>query len=222
MERDTSVRYPGGTGVLWGVAAYLLGFGANYVLVSSRLSAFRSRATVTVEDTTYTVTELAGSGGVPTWKLAGLSFYNTHFVEAVFSGFVGVFGQAGWKSNLVSSAGGVFQLLFAITPLLLVGSGVAITRTAAESTDLRFAFGTSGSRFFLNGAVITLFGYLPLAVAGGLLFSADLGENVVVRADLLKSIVIAGVVYPFLFGGLGGYLRSRASRGGGVPNASEV
>jgi len=222
MERDTSIRYPGGTGVLWGVVAYLLGFGANYVLVSSRLSAFRSGATVTVEDTTYAVAELAGSGGVPTWKLAGLSFYNTHFVEAVFSGFIGVLGRTGWGSNLVSSAGGVFQLLFAITPLLLVGSGMAVTRTARESTDLRFAFGTGGGRFFLNGAVVTLFGYLPLAVVGGLLFSADLGENVIVQVDLLKSMVLAGIVYPFLFGGLGGYLRSRMSRVGSVRSASEV
>lgn len=209
MERDTRVRYPGGTGVLWGVVAYLVGFGANYLLVSTRLSAFLSRATVTVEETTYTVAELAGNGGIPTWKAAGLSFYNTHFVEAVFSGFVGVFGQAGWRSNLAGSAGGSFQLLFALTPLLLVGSGVAITRSAAESTDLRFAFGTGGGRFFLNGAVVSLLGYLPLALLGGLLFSADLDGKVVVQIDLFKSIVLGGMVYPFVFGGLGGYLQWR-------------
>jgi hypothetical protein len=209
MDRDTSVRYPGGLGVLWGIAAYLVGFGANYLLVSSRLSSFLSRATVTVTDSTYTVAELAATSGVPTWKVAGLSFYNAHFVEAVFSGFIGVFQQSGWESNLVRSAGGVFQLLFALTPLLLVGAGMAITRSATESTKLRFAFGTGSGRYFFNGAVISALGYLPLAVVGGLLFSVSLDGNVVVRVNLLKSVLLGGLGYPFIFGGLGGYLRSR-------------
>lgn len=207
-EKKHKCTTSGGRGVLWGYTAYLLGFGVNYLLVSSRLPEFKTKSTVTVKDSTYTLAELTGEVQVATWKLAGISFYNTHFIDAVSSGFVGVFGKSGWSTNLVTSAGGVFLPLLVIVPLLLIGAGIAATRNVTESAELRFTFGTGKGRFFVNGGLISLLGYAPLIIIGSLVLTVNLDGEVVAQVDLLKSMILGGILYPFIFGGLGGLFRS--------------
>lgn len=207
MERNTSVRYPGGRGAVWGYVAFLAGFAANYLLVSSRMSAFSSAASVSTNTSTYTLAELTAETTVPAWKLAGLAFFNSHLVDAIFSGFMGIAEQSG-KTNLLLSAGGQFRVLVAVTPLLLVASGALVTRNATKTTDLRFTFWTGRTRYFFNGGFITFLGYLPPIIVASLLVSASLDGKIVARVDLFTSWTVAGVVYPFVFGGLGGYLRS--------------
>lgn len=112
--------------------------------------------------------------------------------------------------NLLAEANGAFWVLLVVTPLVLVAAGALATRNTANPTELRFdVFGTGKGRFFVSAGLVVFFGYFPLAVLGGILGSVSLDGNVTMRADLLKSVVIGGAAYPFLFGGLGGYLRSR-------------
>lgn len=208
MKKNTSIRYPGGRNVLWGIAAYTLGFGLNYIIIAFTRHQFLSQASVSVEGTTYTLAELTKETHIELWKFVGIAFYNSHFVDAIFSGFVGVFGSSGWSTNLITSAGGAYQTFLIFTPLLLIGAGFGATKNALETTELRFMFGTGRTRYFVNGGLMTLFGYVPLVIIGSVLFTANLDGKVVVNIDILKSLVFGGIVYPFVFGGLGGYFRA--------------
>lgn len=209
MNRNTSVRYPGGRGSLWGALAYVVGFGATYALVSSRLSWFLSEAAIPTGSTTFALSDLTQEAHVPTWKWASLAFYNSHFMDVVASGLPGGIRGSRQQVNLLTEAGGVFFPLLLVTPLLLVVAGAFATRKATDPVELRFdVFGTGKNRFFVNGALVVFFGYFPLAVLGAILASASLDGNAAIQTDLLKSFVVAGAVYPFVFGGLGGYLRS--------------
>lgn len=210
MERNTNVRYPGGRGVIWGMVAYVTGFVISLALVSSRQSALYSKVAIVVESSSYPLTELLNGVHTPLWKWAGLAFYNAHFVDVVFRG-VPEYRQVTTSVDLLTQAGGPFWLLFLVPLLLLVASGALTTRKATETTQLRFDLGGTGrSRFAFNGGIITLFGYLPFAIAGAIVFVVDIPSNGVMQVDLLKSWVWVGMIYPFIFGGIGGYLRYRS------------
>ena len=210
MERNTSVRYPGGRSAIWGMVAYVTGFLISLALVSSRRSELYSKVAIVVESSSYPLTELLTEVHTPLWKWAGLAFYNAHFVDVVFRG-VPEHRQVTTSIDLLAQAGSPFLLLFLVPPLFLIASGALTTRKATETTQLRFDFGGTGtSRFVFNGGIITLFGYLPFAILGAIIFLVDIPDNGVIQVDLLKSWVLVGIIYPFVFGGIGGYLRFRA------------
>jgi hypothetical protein len=162
-----------------------------------------------VESSSYPLTEIVTEVHTPLWKWAGLAFYNAHFVDVVFRG-VPEYRQVTTSVDLLTQAGGPFLLLFLVPPLFLIASGALTTRKATETTQLRFDLGGTGtSRFAFNGGIITFFGYLPFATVGAIVFLIDIPDNGVMQVDLLKSWVLVGMIYPFVFGGIGGYLRYR-------------
>ena len=210
MNRNTSVRYPGGRGAIWGMVAYVTGFMVSLALVSSRQSELYSNVAIVVESSSYPLTELLTGAHTPLWKWAGLAFHNAHFVDVIFRG-VPEYRQVMTSVDLLKQAGGPFLLLFLVPPLFLIASGALTTRKATETTQLRFDLGGTGtSRFAFNGGIITLFGYLPLAIVGGIVFVLDIPGTGTMQVDLLKSWVLVGMIYPFIFGGIGGYLRFRS------------
>lgn len=201
--RNTRLRYPGGSGAAYGIGAYLLGYSLLYAILGTRLRDVLARVVV-ARDGADVITLADALGGAPlsTTKMAGVAFYNAHFVTAYVPN-----GDGGTVSmNLLRSAGGPYLALFVVPALLLVLAGVLVTKDASEPTALRFDLGDyAWRRYAFNGGLIPAFGYLPFAVVGAIVFSVGYPPDSI-TVDLLYGWVLAGLVYPFVFGGLGGVL----------------
>lgn len=171
------------TGAGAGVGAWVLGYLITYVwqagTVREQLRAFNFLA------------ELLGGEPVPAWIGIGWYYYNAHFVSTLVPGFGGTRAE-----NFIAAAdGGALSLLYILPPaVLLVSSAVTVGRAEA-STRLNAA---------VAGGSVTL-GYLPLCIVGMFVFVYSVGEATV-RPDGVTAVLLAGIVYPVVFGGLGGVL----------------
>lgn len=93
--------------------------------------------------------------------------------------------------DLVARFGGPYQALYLVPPVVLVVTGYVVARYG-ETVGVR------GEDY--AGASIVL-GYLPCAVAGGLLYTVG---HPAVGPQLLSTFFVAGGVYPVFFGWFGG------------------
>lgn len=119
---------------------------------------------------------------VPVWKSVGWVFFNAHFVETVFD--IPIFGGSG---SFIGGEDGFTVLLYVIPILILLGAGFVVGRYGSvERLDT--------VRAALVGAT-TIIGYIILSVVGTFLFAT---ENV--NPDTVTAILLAGVIYPLLFG----------------------
>jgi hypothetical protein len=117
-------------------------------------------------------------------------FYNAHAVDTRVPSLVG----SARLTNLISQAdGGSLSLLYVVPPVLLIAAGFAVSRVvgATEPTD-----GAKAGAFVLAG-------YLPLAVIGAFLFRYTVGDGTI-APDLITAVLLAGMVYPAVFGAVGG------------------
>ncbi len=163
-----------------GVGAYLLGYLAVYLTqrgqIEERLEAFNF------------IADLFGGDPIPAWQAVGWVFYNAHFVATEIPQPLGGVRV----ENFIASADGL-TALYLVPPVLLCLAGVAVGRVAAAETPVDGA---------IVGAVVTA-GYLPLAVIGAIIFRYSVGDGTV-TPDLIAAVLLAGVVYPLSFGGIGG------------------
>jgi hypothetical protein len=172
-------RLPLVEGAVAGVSAYVFGYLVTYLATSGsmeeRLSGFNF------------IAELFGGEPISVWQGVGWLFYNAHFVRTRATG-----GLGGPRSQnfIAASDGGAIVLLYLVPVVLLVGVGFVVARLAGadEAADAAAA-----------GAAVTL-GYFPLALIGRFLFSYD-GS---VAPDLVTALLLAGLVYPLIFGAVGG------------------
>ncbi|WP_256684422.1 hypothetical protein [Halococcus qingdaonensis] len=186
-------RLPFRAGALVGAAAYLLGYLLTYLLTISRVRSELSRMNV---DATLS---LLGGSGVAPWKVTGWFFYGAHFVD------VSVTSSAmDLSTDVVEvSAGGWRTLLFALPPLLLLVAGaLAAHRAGARRVSIAAAAG---------GTILP--GYFALAFVG--VFLTQVTVLIAAVGPNLTPALVAGVVYPLVFGPLGGAVlvavqRSRA------------
>lgn len=195
IQRNTRPRYPGGRRVLWGVAAYAVGYLAVFLWLRGRVEATLSRVVLVTDPETLTLAGEVGAN-LPTPSAAGWLFYGAHMVDLT----VFVSGEGLVRVNPATAAGGTAGLLPLLPPVLLALAGLAVTRDATSTTDLHFDVADRAwAQYAFDGGIVVLFGYLPLAGVGGL-FTAfgSVGPN------LLDSWMVAGFVYPVVFGGLGG------------------
>jgi hypothetical protein len=163
-----------------GAAAYLLGYLLTWLLAGSR------------------VTE--GFADAPDWAVAAWYHLSAQFVPVVAEGSVGPFGGSD-TLNLVAEGEATF--LYAVPPLVLLAAGAAVAAfTAAEDA-------ADGA---LAGALVVA-GYLPLAALFALISRVAetgtvLGTEVStsVAPQLPAAILLAGLLYPVVAGGLGGLL----------------
>ncbi|MFC6890545.1 transporter [Halorubrum trueperi] len=169
-------------GAAAGVAAYLLGYLVTYLTQSGRIEEQLAGFNV--------FADLFGSDPIPAWQAVGWMFYNAHFVDTAIPSFVG-----GTRSvNLISQAdGGSLSFLFVVPPVLLVVAGLAAGRLAGATEPADGA---------LSGAFV-LAGYLPLAVVGAFAFRYAVGDGAV-APDTVTAVLLAGGVYPAVFGAAGG------------------
>jgi len=169
-------------GAAAGAAAYLFGYLFAYVTqqsaVEEQLAGFNFFA------------DLFGGDPIPTWQAVGWVFYNGHFVDTQIPSLVG----GARSTNLIAQAeGGSLALLYVVPPVLLLLAGLVAGRVAGatEAAD--------GAK---NGAFV-LAGYLPLAVIGAFLFRYSVGDGTV-APDVVTAVLLAGAVYPGVFGAVGG------------------
>ncbi len=165
-------------GLAAGAAAWLAGYALTYLLVAPEIR----------ESTLARVVELFGDGEA-TPELVGWVFFDAHLVDVVVD--AGVLGTE--TLDLVGGEGGVALLLYAVPPGLLVAAGVAVVRALGRVDPADGA---------VVGAAVAA-GYLPLCAVGAVLARVE-AAGAVGQPDLLPAVVVAGLLYPAVFGALGG------------------
>lgn len=176
-DNDATTRRLVGGGVAGGIAAWALGYLATHLLAAAEIENW-----VGSDVLDY----LAGED--VTWKLVGWLFYNAHNVAIRVPG---LFGES--ARNFVAGADDpALTALFALPPVLLAAAGAATAWNTAAAP-------TTAAR---NGAAVVL-GYLPLSILGSVLFTVSVGDASASPAPVTAAL-LAGVVYPAVFGAVGG------------------
>ncbi len=121
----------------------------------------------------------------------GVLLYNAHLVDLSI-GYLSVdaLGALAGQEPLLT-------VVWAFPPVALLVAGALLGRGIPDGASA--------------GARLTL-GYLPVAVGGLLTFSVEVRQGLRVTTaspDLLTGFIFAGLLYPLLFGALGGWLASR-------------
>ncbi len=163
-----------------GAAAWILGYTFTYILVGTDVSESGLNRVLTAFD-----------GDPATYELVGWIFYNAHGIDIVYTGLGGAFLPA----TYIGGSDGATVILYALPLALLVAAGLAVGRL----------FGITALR---DGAVAGGFvavGYLLFTVAGVLSFEVSTAGTTG-RPAVLPAIVIAGLLYPIIFGAAGGML----------------
>ncbi|WP_336024812.1 transporter [Halobellus salinisoli] len=173
-----------GTATVAGVLSYLVTYALTYAMTGQQIA----------NSLAARVLELA-TGDPGTWKLVGWVFYSAHYVT---SEIPGLFGST--SVNLISRGDAFSPALFVLPPVILLIAGALVAVAARAESPLSGAVG---------GASVAL-GYLPLAIAGALAFSISVGDSNA-GPTLVTAVLLAGIVYPLVFGGVGGALGSLAS-----------
>jgi hypothetical protein len=179
-DRNASTAQRVGIGALVGAGAYALGYLLTYVAVADTIRS--SPVTQILELLTR---------NSPVWKLVGWTYYGGHFVDAIVPGLFG-------GSNAVNlvAADPITDAVYLFAPLVLVLAGVVVAHVAGATTP------TAGAK----AGVAVVAGYLPLAVAGVFVFTIRI-EDVTAAPDLAPAVLLAGILYPLVFGAVGGALR---------------
>ncbi len=129
---------------------------------------------------------------VATWKAAGMVLFNGHFVQLAYEG-----PFASGSFNLIDLAGGgLVQVTYVVVPLALLAAGFLAARTSGLADDIADSA--------VAGALVAV-GYLVLSALGSVLFAAS-GDGTSLSVPLVNAVVVAGIVYPVICGGLGGVI----------------
>ena len=159
-----------------GVVAFVLSYVLVYALSIS-----------TVQDSILT-----SVGEAPGWKVVGWVFFNAQFVTTTVTIDLPLVGGTD-AVNFISESDSLSALLYVIPPAILTVAGLATARLdGARET----------ARALRLGPGVAL-GYLPMTVVGALLFAVSFGSDSGGTPTLLTAVVLAGVVYPVVFGTLG-------------------
>jgi predicted membrane channel-forming protein YqfA (hemolysin III family) len=135
----------------------------------------------------------------------GWFFYSSHFANIEVSG--SLFGQSETVTqNVVSESS--LQLpdpVFYLVPIVIL---IAASYVVVASLDL---WEPAPADCAQAGTTVVI-GYLPLAVVGIFLFSASSGvsgADASVGPELATSVLLVGLLFPLLFGAVGGLLSSQ-------------
>lgn len=186
---ERSSRTRGIAGATGGAVAYILGYLVVYVTQGDRIEEGLSGINF--------FADLFGGDPISTWQAAGWMFYNAHFVDVDVPSLIG----GAQSTNLITQAeGGSLAFLFVVPPILLLLAGAVAGRTANADNPVEGA----------QAGAFVLAGYLPLAVIGAFLFRYAVGDGTV-APDLVTAVLLAGAVYPAVFGAIGGAASSLLS-----------
>ena len=178
-------------GAVAGAAAWIVGYVLTALIVLAR-----------IEDSE--LGEIADGAGDSASGIdfVGWVFFNGHFVDTVLEGsFLGFGG-----SSAVSFVGGdgFTPLVYLIPVALLVGAGLAVGRFHGV-TEV-------GDGAVVGGLVVPP--YLALSVVGAVVFRVSAeggGARFSGYPELLPAVLVAGVVFPAVFGAVGGIVAALRS-----------
>jgi len=142
------------------------------------------------------VIQLLGGRAIPAWQAVGWLFYDAHFVAFTYPGL----GGGRTATNLIPN-GNAPQLLYVVPPIALLIAGYLVARYAGS-------VGPGGGA--IAGAAVVI-GYVVLSVIGVFAFRVTSG-NAWVGPDVVTGILLAGVVYPVVLGGIGGAIAGATRR----------
>lgn len=175
-----------GRGAVGGSLAWLIGYLATYVGAGDRLEI----------DLAAQLLSAVAEEPVE-WKLVGWAFFNAHGVDVRVPG-VGPLAA----SRLTVLPDDVTAPLALVPPLLLVAGGAAVALVGQRGR--RHPARAAGA-----GATVAV-GYLVWCVAGLFAFTVAVRESTV-RVDPVPAVVVAGLLYPAVFGAVGGVLAELAA-----------
>lgn len=193
MDSEGISARNGGISAALGAVAWVVGYLLTYALEGSTV---RNSGAVRVIE--------AVTGDQVAWKVVGWLFYNAHFVETTVD--VPVFGAS--AVNFIAEGEGATWVLYLVPPLVLLLAGAAAT-LAGDGESL-----ASGAK----RGLLVVPGYFVLAVVGALLFAVGSGDASA-APNLLMAAFLAGLVYPAVFGTVGG--AAAAAVTGGESSAPE-
>ncbi|ACV47859.1 MULTISPECIES: hypothetical protein [Halomicrobium] len=174
-----------------GIGAYVLGYVFTYVLSGPAVE----------ESSLNQIVEAVGDGGVA-WKLVGWVFYNAHGVTTTIDIDIPFLGGTE-VLNYIAQGDALSPVLYVLPPALLIAAGLFGARMA-DATDVGDALRTGGA--------VTA-GYLPLAIAGAFLFTVAVDSSSG-GPTLVPAIGLAGLVYPLVFGSIGGAIGATLANSG--------
>lgn len=186
-----------------GLAPLLAGTiaGAGAWIVGYLLTVLAARSTVRADPRTEILE--SATGETVTLELLAWTYFNAHFVPTEVPQ-TGLFSMLPREQNVVLDGSLAEALLLAVPPLVLVVAGVAVA--------VRFRGRLEGAaEYAVAGATIAV-GYLLVTIVGVLL-STVVVDGGLFRPSPLEAIVIAGLLYPLVFGALGGLVA------GGLPHS---
>lgn len=133
----------------------------------------------------------------------GMVFYNAHFVDMEESTDGWFFEGSSTSNAVLDGATGLPEAAYLLVPVVvLVLAGFAAVRWGPRASRPHHGA--------IAGATVVL-GVLPLAFVGSNLFqlsASGWGVEETISVDPAMSILLVGIVYPLVFGGLGGLLAS--------------
>ncbi|QLG27657.1 hypothetical protein HUG10_08890 [Halorarum halophilum] len=178
-----------------GLAAALLGYLPAFALATLRRSAMLAVELPGDLRDPAPMREVLEPG---TATAAGWLWYNAHLVPTSVPTTDVLAGRATLTNvNFLNAVGGVAFLLYLVPPVLLVAAGYAFVR----SDGIGLSMAVSG------GASVAV-GYTPLLVLGAFLITAPAAEHVAAGPAGIPSL-FAALVYPVVFGALGGVLAKK-------------
>lgn len=180
VDAATAIR---GAGV--GAAAFVATYVVTFVLWS--ISSLPEPESVEQAFQQAIVASIADS--VPAWKAAGYVFFNGHMVDLTSETVLG----DGALDLIALAEGSLLVLAYLVPPVVLVVAGYVLASNANVA-------GTSQAA--VAGALVAV-GYAVLAVVLALVVSHDAGRTTLF-VDVPSALVFAGVVYPVVFGAIGG------------------
>lgn len=137
---------------------------------------------------------------VPTWKVVGWYQYNAHFVDLVSSQSIGPLGGAETVSLIAESSGTTGTLLYLLPPLALLAAGAGAA-VYLDAHDPGIA-ATGGAATVLGYGLLVVLGAAAVAhTVEGSFLGVDLSATV--RVPVVEALVVAGLLYPAVFGTAG-------------------
>ena len=169
-------------GAAAGAVAYVVGYLVTYLWQSGsaeeNLQAYNA------------IVDFLGGDPIPAWQAVGWLYYNAHNVAFTTPAL----GSGRTAQNLVAD-GNAPMLLYLVPVVVLLLAGFVVARNAS-AVDA-----ASGAR----AGVTVAAGYVVLAVVGLAAFRYSVGDSTV-HVDYALGVLLAGIVYPAVFGALGGVL----------------
>lgn len=216
MIKSLSERYTLVRSFVLGAAAYLSGYLITFVWLGDRITPIADhvpasithfgRAGNTIVSEPLLTDLIKELGGISSTVWAGWLFSNAHFVPLRLDTSIRLTTESIPNILLVAPQSSLL-ILFLIPPIALLITGWLSGRLGRPSVDGMLPAGS-------KQGLLVVIGYLPLTVAGILLFSVSRPmDGFGIGPNLLLGVLVMGIIYPVIFGGIGGWLSTKVPTG---------